>query len=163
MKEPFILFHSEKCFCFCKIHFGCLQGSCFYECVQTVWKLLRKSFYDFVIFHLATVLAHNHFKGNFLSFLCQPTNKQKGDLGDFRSKAFVIPLRLVLFSPHFPTHLPAFPRIVIAWQCCQANIFRNKYFCLFVAATWFFVCGMSSRAQWDIQCKNYDPFTCISM
>ena len=35
--------------------------SCFYECLQTVWKLSRKYFYDFVIFHMATASAHIHF------------------------------------------------------------------------------------------------------
>ena len=68
-------FHSKKCFCFCKIHIGCLLGSCFYECVQTVWKLLRKSFYDFVIFHLVTALEHIHFKKK-LCFISVSTNQQ---------------------------------------------------------------------------------------
>ena len=51
-----------------------------------------------MIFHLVTAKAHIQFKRNFVSFLF---SEQKGDLGDFRSKALLIPLRVVLFSFSF--------------------------------------------------------------
>ena len=71
-----------------------------------------------MIFHLVTAKAHIQFKRNFVSFLF---SEQKGDLGDFRSKALLIPLRVVLF----PSHLPAFYCIVISLQCFQGNILKT--------------------------------------
>ena len=102
---------SEKCYCFYKISFGCLLGSCFYECVQTVSKLLRTSFYDFVIFHSS---ASIHFKRNCVPFLCQPTNQPtnqqtKRRFGRFSLESLRHPIEAgFIFSLIFPLICPLF-------------------------------------------------------
>ena len=66
-------------------------------------------------------------KRNCVSFLFnQEQAKRRFGRFSLESLAHPIEAGFIFSLPHLLSHLPAFHRIVIAGQCLQGNIFRNK-------------------------------------